>query len=185
MSIATEISRLQTAKADLKTSIEAKGVTVPNEALIDTYDTYVDAIETGGGEPMPAWKDPNWVDIKQLYDDNFHFGTWTPAYSYRAFNLISATYDTLDLPAGFAYQLSDGTVYNDTTGHTHTWNKALDLTDSNGIKYRWISYYRNTTLTGGSGTIPNFKNTLLWAYFGIPITGRLDGATSVNNTYNF
>lgn len=50
MSIATQISRLQTAKADLKTSIEAKGVIVPSEALLDTYDTYVDAIETGGGE---------------------------------------------------------------------------------------------------------------------------------------
>lgn len=58
MSIATEIERLQTAKGDLKTSIEAKGVIVPSEALIDTYDTYVDAIETGGGEI---------VEISQLF----------------------------------------------------------------------------------------------------------------------
>lgn len=47
MSIASEIQRLQTAKADIKTAIEAKGVTVPSSATIDTYDDYVSQI-TGG-----------------------------------------------------------------------------------------------------------------------------------------
>ena len=46
MSIATEIARLQTAKADIKTAIESKGVTVPSNASIDTYDTYVSQIKT-------------------------------------------------------------------------------------------------------------------------------------------
>ena len=49
MSIATEIQRLQTAKADLKTAIEAKGVSVPSSATIDTYDDYVSQISGGGG----------------------------------------------------------------------------------------------------------------------------------------
>lgn len=49
MSIATEITRLQTAKADLKTAIEAKGVTVPSSAKLDDYPDYVDQIQTGGG----------------------------------------------------------------------------------------------------------------------------------------
>ena len=49
MSIATEITRLQTAKADLKTAIEGKGVTVPSATLLDGYADLVDAIETGGG----------------------------------------------------------------------------------------------------------------------------------------
>lgn len=49
MSIATEITRLQTAKADIKTAIEAKGVTVPSTATLDTYDTYVSQISGGGG----------------------------------------------------------------------------------------------------------------------------------------
>lgn len=49
MSIATEISRLQTAKADIKTAIEAKGVTVPSNATLDTYDDYVSQISGGGG----------------------------------------------------------------------------------------------------------------------------------------
>ena len=47
MSIANEINRLQTAKSDLKTAIEAKGVTVPLSATIDIYDDYVSQITVG------------------------------------------------------------------------------------------------------------------------------------------
>ena len=50
MSIATEISRIQSAKADIKTAIEAKGVTVPSSATIDTYDDYISQISGGGGD---------------------------------------------------------------------------------------------------------------------------------------
>lgn len=49
MSIATEIERIEGAKADLRTSIQAKGVTVPASAKIDDYPDYVDAIQQGGG----------------------------------------------------------------------------------------------------------------------------------------
>ena len=52
MSIASEITRLQGAKADLKTSIEAKGVTVPSSALIDEYPGYVDAIQQGSAPSL-------------------------------------------------------------------------------------------------------------------------------------
>lgn len=48
MSIATEISRLQTAKSDLKTSIENKGVTVPSATTLDGYAALVDQISGGG-----------------------------------------------------------------------------------------------------------------------------------------
>lgn len=47
MSIASEISRLQTAKANLKTSIENKGVTIPSDATLDSYSGYVDNISQG------------------------------------------------------------------------------------------------------------------------------------------
>lgn len=49
MSIATEISRLQTAKADIKTAIEGKGVTVPSSTTLSGYATLIDSIQTGGG----------------------------------------------------------------------------------------------------------------------------------------
>ena len=49
MSVASEITRLQDAKSALKTSIEAKGVTVSDSTLISGYSALVDQIPTGGG----------------------------------------------------------------------------------------------------------------------------------------
>ena len=45
MSVASEIARLQTAKANIKTSIENKGVTV-GDGTIDTYASKIDEIST-------------------------------------------------------------------------------------------------------------------------------------------
>lgn len=42
MSIASEITRLQGAKADLKTAIESKGITVSSSAKLDDYPALVD-----------------------------------------------------------------------------------------------------------------------------------------------
>lgn len=50
MSIASEITRMLTAKADIKTAIEAKGVTVPSSATLDEFSDYIDEISGGGGE---------------------------------------------------------------------------------------------------------------------------------------
>ena len=62
MSIASEISRLQTAKSDIKTAIELKGVTVPSSATIDTYDDYVSQISGGGDTPsaFTSWDYDDW-----------------------------------------------------------------------------------------------------------------------------
>ena len=48
MSIATEIQRLQQAKADIKTAIENKGVTV-GDGTIDTFASKISEITGGGG----------------------------------------------------------------------------------------------------------------------------------------
>lgn len=50
--INTELSRLQTAKADLKTAIEAKGVTVGG-GTIDTYPALIEQISAGGVGSLP------------------------------------------------------------------------------------------------------------------------------------
>lgn len=47
MSISTEITRLQNAKASITTSIENKGVTVPSATKLDGYSTLIDSIQTG------------------------------------------------------------------------------------------------------------------------------------------
>lgn len=69
MSVATEISRLQTAKADLKTAIEAQGVTVPSSTTLDGYAALVGQISGGSTDEIsyPAWlKDGDthlWIEI--------------------------------------------------------------------------------------------------------------------------
>lgn len=54
MGIASEITRLQTAKAGLKTAIEAKGVTVLSSTTIDGYPALVSAIPSGGGADLAS-----------------------------------------------------------------------------------------------------------------------------------
>lgn len=48
MSIANEIQRLQSAKANIKSAIEEKGVTV-GDGTIDTYAEKISQISSGGG----------------------------------------------------------------------------------------------------------------------------------------
>lgn len=83
MSIASEISRLQQAKADIKTAIENKGVTVPSSATLDAYDGYIDDIPSGGGG--------NWETIARGmidYTTSFVFpdGVETSATGYSFYN---------------------------------------------------------------------------------------------------
>lgn len=47
MSVYTEITRINNAKANIKTAIESKGVSVPSAANIDTYSSYVAQIQVG------------------------------------------------------------------------------------------------------------------------------------------
>lgn len=60
MSVQTEIDRLASAKAAIKTAIEGKGVTVPDATLLDGMAALIEGIEAGG-------------------DGNFATGTITPA----------------------------------------------------------------------------------------------------------
>lgn len=69
--IAQEISRLTTAKADLKTAIEGKGVTVPSATLLDGYAALVGQIQQGGGEEAPE-NDVNFYDY-----DGFRVASYT------------------------------------------------------------------------------------------------------------
>jgi len=68
MSIANEITRLQSAKSNLKTAINSKlgtGTLITNEK-IDQYSTFVDNI-SGGDEWKPQ---PDWWDIKSIVEND-------------------------------------------------------------------------------------------------------------------
>ena len=49
MSVQSEITRLENAKAAIKAAIEGKGVTVPEATLLDGMAALIDSIEAGGG----------------------------------------------------------------------------------------------------------------------------------------
>ena len=72
MTIASEISRLQWAKADARTSIINKGVDVPTSAKLDTYHDYIDLIQ-------------QWVptaDYETVVSVSKWAGIWYPYVSY-------------------------------------------------------------------------------------------------------
>lgn len=48
MAISDQISRLQSSKSSIKSSIEGKGVSVPADAKLDVYNTYINQIKTQG-----------------------------------------------------------------------------------------------------------------------------------------
>lgn len=62
MSVQSEITRLQNAKAAIKAAIEGKGVTVPEATLLDGMASLIESIEAGGGS----------------ITKDFYFGTITP-----------------------------------------------------------------------------------------------------------
>lgn len=63
MSIQSEVDRIGIAKNAIRNAIEAKGVSVPNDASIDDYAAKISEIPTGGGKYSltllgnygPAW----------------------------------------------------------------------------------------------------------------------------------
>ena len=67
MSIANEIQRLQTAKANIKTAIENKGVTVGDDLLISEYYRKIDEI-SGGGSGVDYLQYAKTVNFNSLND---------------------------------------------------------------------------------------------------------------------
>lgn len=72
MAISDEITRLQTAKENLKTAIEGKGVTVPGSTKLDGYADLVDSIQAGGGgDPDVEGINLNLTGMGTSYDNPY------------------------------------------------------------------------------------------------------------------
>ena len=69
MSIQLEVQRLENAKSSIAAAIEAKGVTVPPTAKIDTYGDYVSQILTGGGDVW-GWPDEGYTLTWETLDNS-------------------------------------------------------------------------------------------------------------------
>lgn len=109
MSIATEISRLQTAKSDLKTSINAKGGTLTTETL-DDYAAAVDGLSGGTYEGDAVVGDV--LSGKTFYGNSSTklTGTMTDREGDNACSSSSVSGTTLKLVAPAGYYDGDDTV---------------------------------------------------------------------------
>ena len=176
MSIATEISRIQSAKADIKTAIEAKGVTVPSSATIDTYDDYVSQISGGGGgipknytvyETDGYWGTPTNFTLKdtvtQIENNKFSYiDTLSAATLTNSVTKISSyafQYNTalcsLNIPSSVT-QLGDNVFYHVGTNY----NAKFDVSNINLTNVVPSSLYSYNNLFSqsviyGSLTIPS------------------------------
>ena len=70
MSISDQITRLQNAKASIKTSIENKGVTVPNDAKLDAFPALIDDIQAGGSGETHV--NPDFYEVRTQNGTNFN-----------------------------------------------------------------------------------------------------------------
>ena len=68
MSISDQITRLQNAKANIKTSIENKGVSVPYDTKLDGYPALIDSIQAVGGK---AYVNPDFYEVRTQNSTNF------------------------------------------------------------------------------------------------------------------
>ena len=124
MSIATEITRLQTAKSNLKTSIENKGVTVPSATLIDGYASLVDQI-SGGGSP----------NIQALSVTTN--GTYTATDDVDGYSPVTVSVSGSNLVTGTFTGTTEGVMEISIpySGNGHAKVVVIDLADPNDATY--------------------------------------------------
>lgn len=158
MSIASEITRLQGAKSDIKTAIEAKGVTVPSSAKLDDYDTYISQISGGGGSELD-YSDITFIDYdgKVLYSYTFsefiaagalpanpsHTGLTAQGWNWTLQELTTAAQNQEKVIVGQLYTTSDGktrlylNIFNTDNRQYRTILSSWNQTASNGVTIDW------------------------------------------------
>lgn len=143
MAISDEITRLQTAKADLKTAIEGKGVTVPSSTKLDGYADLVDSIETGGGDNTDEWTYIKCDTLVTGTNPNAKAGTKFYIQYTNSSNLIVEFISTINYT-------------------THTWgsNKLVSTEPTDSIDYEtWYRIKPNGMSVGDVGTLTITQTT--------------------------
>lgn len=112
MTVASEITRLQTAKADARTSIINKWVDVPANATLDTYHTYIDMIQQGWelGSVIEYIRDKWYVQLNmkkeeyRTYHNNYDWNISVP--NARVFNWWTVLAYTVDYQHNSAWGMN-------------------------------------------------------------------------------
>ena len=159
MSIASEITRLQQAKADIKTAIEAKGVTVDVSAKLDTYSDYIAQIPQGGGEYEPicftSLEDGNTFSLnKEISISVDNKQTWQTLSANANSPVINTGekiyFKATDNAVAFAGNTSSD-YYQFTTAKTCNVSGHPYSLYAKGSYYFFANLFRNTKIVDASG----------------------------------
>ena len=122
MSIPDNLTRILTAKDNLRAAIQAKGVTVPEDALIDSYPDYVDEIQQGSS---PALESKTYTPTETAADitpsagydglSSVHVNAISTTYvgsgiTRRSSSDLSASGANVSVPSGFYQQNASKSV---------------------------------------------------------------------------
>ena len=180
MSISTELTRLQKAKADIKAAIEAKGVTVPSNDRIDEYSTYISQISSGAslniayGDTAPSDTSKLWIKGSEAESLLLISGTPEPTLE-DTISTLPTTLPTVAQSIGVASvstkiylfggnkASSAGDRLNtiqvfDTTNNTISTLSTTLPTAADGIGVASVS--TKIYLFGGGGGASNYLNTI-------------------------
>ena len=190
MSIATELTRIQQAKADIKTAIESKGVTVPSATTIDGYPSLVNTIQTfdpyAGHDYVEIgglkWATMN-IGASSITDYGLYF-QWGDTTGYLS-GSVGTSGTTYAKPFNWAdYKYGNGTSspgntgmtkYNSTDGKT-----VLDVSDD-AARANWGGSWRMPT-TAEFQALGNAVNTAWTADYqgsgvaGLVLTSKADSS---------
>ena len=182
MSVQTEITRIQNAKAAIKEAIEGKGVTVPDATMLDGMAPLIASIQTGGGAPAVsvAMKDVNFYDydgalvasytlaeaqaLTALPDGPSHDGLMFQGWNW-SLEKINAL--TRPMNVGAMYITDDGK----TRLHIRIWDTVrsnvplyISQTVANGVTIDWGDGSATETLAGTGNVNTTHQYTAVGDY---------------------
>lgn len=161
MSIASEITRLQTAKADLKTAIEGKGVTVSSSATLDDYADLVNEISGGGDGGEYEWAEEPIDDVTFVDYD----GTVLYTYSADEFLALEAMPDN---------PTHDGLV-------AQGWNSTLQEAQTYVSEWGTLCIGQNYTTTDGATKVYiTVTNNTIGLYYYVRLYTSAQGGVTVD-----
>jgi surface protein len=138
MSIATEIERLQNAKASIKTAIENKGVEV-GDGTIDTYASKIDQISGSPSEELPII-----TDTSYLFNSNARVNIMN--------DLLKLCKNVKNM--SYMYQYSSGIQTIDLSN--------FDMSSVEDVSYMCHYTSKLKTISFGNQKINNIKNIYYW-----------------------
>lgn len=179
MTIADKITTLNGIKQDIKTAIEAKGVTVGTAPFGD-YDTLIGQISGGGGYPVPpvnvpAWNRPaDWLAMPTVAPTENKVVILVAVWPTNGANTVALQIDTI----GYTIDWGDGdvTTHAGSTKAEHTYDyadTALDGTlTTRGYKQALITI--TPTTAGQNLGVVRFQLKYTGAPAGIIASNFLD-----------